>query len=95
MKVKSEHENDMLIKCFKELNDVLSVLVGIDLSLTLSNDNELSNNKEIHKAYVEISLLIKEIESKLPKGFKDSLWEELASLIVLFYSKTFNALVSR
>lgn len=67
MKIKQEYELAILKIRKEELENIKDILIGVDLSLTLSNYKSLSSNDNIRKAFNEISLLIREVDKCIKK----------------------------
>lgn len=54
MKIKPEYEEEMLLKITKEIDEVLMLLAGIDLNISLSNYDEIVDSEAITVAYKEL-----------------------------------------
>ena len=67
MKIKKDYELEILKIRKEELENIKDILIGVDLSLTLSNYKSLSSNDNIRKAFNEVSLLIREVDKCIKK----------------------------
>lgn len=64
MKIKPEYEEEMLLKITKEIDEVLCLLSGIDLNISLSNYDDIANNESITIAYKELASLKRLLHTK-------------------------------
>lgn len=67
MQSKKDYELEILKIRKEELENIKDILIGVDLSLTLSNYKSLSSNDNIRKAFNEVSLLIREVDKCIKK----------------------------